>query len=454
MLDLVTVILAAGKGTRMKSKLPKVLHKAAGKPMLQHVLDAAKGAGAKRNIVVVGFGGEQVKEAMGDQAEFVVQAEQLGTGHAVRQAEPLLKDEQGTVVVLCGDTPLVTSDLIAKLYEGHKAAGAKATVLTAIMPDATGYGRIIRTAEGDVARIVEQKDATEAERKVKEVNSGIYCFECQDLFAALEKVGCDNAQGEYYLPDVLGILREQGEKIWAVAADDYESTLGINSRVQLAGAEKILRRRKNIELMDKGVTLMDPDSTFVDADVEVGADTVIYPFTWLEGKTVVGEGCEIGPNSRFNNAQIGDNVAAQFTYGHDCVIDSGVTMGPYVHIRPNSHIFNDVKIGNFVEVKNSNVGVGTKLPHLQYIGDSDVGSNVNLGCGTVTVNYDGKLKHRTVIGDNAFVGCNTSLVAPVSVGEGAYIGAGSVITKDVPAGELAIGRARQKVITGWADKRK
>ena len=454
MLDLVTVILAAGKGTRMKSKLPKVLHKAAGKPMLQHVLDAAKGAGAKRNIVVVGFGGEQVKEAMGDQAEFVVQAEQLGTGHAVRQAEPLLKDEQGTVVVLCGDTPLVTSDLIAKLYEGHKAAGAKATVLTAIMPDATGYGRIIRTAEGDVARIVEQKDATEAERQVKEVNSGIYCFECQDLFAALEGVGCDNAQGEYYLPDVLGILREQGEKIWAVAADDYESTLGINSRVQLAGAEKILRRRKNIELMDKGVTLMDPDSTFVDADVEVGADTVIYPFTWLEGKTVVGEGCEIGPNSRFTNAQIGDNVAAQFTYGHDCVIDSGVTMGPYVHIRPNSHIFNDVKIGNFVEVKNSNVGVGTKLPHLQYIGDSDVGSNVNLGCGTVTVNYDGKLKHRTVIGDNAFVGCNTSLVAPVSVGEGAYIGAGSVITKDVPAGELAIGRARQKVITGWADKRK
>ena len=454
MLDLVTIILAAGKGTRMKSKLPKVLHKAAGKPMLQHVLDAAKGAGARRNIVVVGFGGEQVKEAMGEQAEFVVQAEQLGTGHAVRQAEPLLQDEKGTVVVLCGDTPLVTADLIANLYDGHKAAGAKATVLTAIMPDATGYGRIIRTAEGDVARIVEQKDATEEERQVKEVNSGIYCFECQALFAALKKVGCDNAQGEYYLPDVLEIIRAEGGKIHAVAADDYESTLGINSRVQLAGAEKILRRRKNIELMDKGVTLMDPDSTFVDADVEVGADTVIYPFTWLEGRTVVGGGCQIGPNSRFSDARIGDNVTAQFTYGHECVIDSGVTMGPYVHIRPNSHIFNDVKIGNFVEVKNSNVGVGTKLPHLQYIGDSDVGANVNLGCGTVTVNYDGKLKHRTTIGDNAFVGCNTSLVAPVTVGEGAYIGAGSVITKDVPAGELAIGRARQKVITGWVDKRK
>lgn len=454
MLDLVTVILAAGKGTRMKSKLPKVLHKAAGKPMLQHVLDAAKGAGAKRNIVVVGFGGEEVKAAIGEQAEFVTQTEQLGTGHAVRQTEALLKDEQGTVVVLCGDTPLVTADLITKLYEGHKAAGAKATVLTAIMPDATGYGRIIRTAEGDVARIVEQKDATEEERQVKEVNSGIYCFECQDLFQALAQVGCDNAQGEYYLPDVLGILREQGEKIWAVAADDYESTLGINSRVQLSGAEKILRRRKNIELMDKGVTIMDPDSTFIDADVEIGSDTVIYPFTWIEGKTTIGENCELGPNSRFSDAVIGDDVHAQFTYGHECTIDSGVIMGPYVHLRPKAHIFNHVKIGNFVEVKNSNVGEGTKLPHLQYIGDSDVGANVNLGCGTVTVNYDGKIKHRTVIGDNAFVGCNTSLVAPVTVGEGAYIGAGSVITKDVPASDLAIGRAHQRNISGWADKRK
>lgn len=454
MLDLVTVILAAGKGTRMKSKLPKVLHKAAGKPMLQHVLDAAKAAGAKRNIVVVGFGGDKVKEAMGAQAEFVTQAEQLGTGHAVRQTEGLLQGEKGTVVVLCGDTPLVTADLIKKLYEGHKAAGAKATVLTAIMPDATGYGRIIRTEKGDVARIVEQKDATAEELAVKEVNSGIYCFECKDLFQALAKVGCDNAQGEYYLPDVLEILRSQGEKIWAVAADDYEETLGINSRSQLAGAEKILRRRKNIELMDKGVTIMDPDSTFIDADVEVGADTVIYPFTWLEGKTTVGSDCQLGPNSRFSDAVIGDNVCAQFTYGHECTVDSGVTMGPYVHLRPKAHIYNDVKIGNFVEVKNSNVGVGTKLPHLQYIGDSDVGANVNLGCGTVTVNYDGKIKHRTVIGDNAFVGCNTSLVAPVSVGEGAYIGAGSVITKDIPAGTLAIGRARQKLIEGWQDKRK
>lgn len=454
MSDLVTIILAAGKGTRMKSKLPKVLHRVAGKSMLQHVLDAANKAGASRNVVVVGFGGDVVKEAIGEQAEFVVQAEQLGTGHAVKQAAPLLANTEGTVMVLCGDTPLLTGELLEKLYTEHKAAGAKATVLTAIMPDATGYGRIIRTEDGSVARIVEHKDATEEERKVNEVNSGIYCFEIKDMFEALEKVGCDNAQGEYYLPDVLEILRDKGEKIWAVAADDYESTLGINSRVQLSGAEKILRRRKNIELMDNGVTIMDPDTTYVDADVVVGQDTIIYPMTWLEGKTVVGSNCQIGPNSRFANAVLGENVIAHFTYAHDCVVDAGVDMGPYVHLRPNTHISENVHIGNFVEVKNSNVGAGTKLPHLQYIGDADVGTNVNCGCGTVTVNYDGKNKHRTVIGDNAFVGCNTSLVAPVTVGAGAYTGAGSVITKDIPEETLAIGRAHQKNISGWVDKRK
>lgn len=452
--NLVTIILAAGKGTRMKSKLPKVLHKVAGKSMLQHVIDAAKAAGASRNVVVVGFGGDTVKEAIGDQAEFAVQAEQLGTGHAVMQAKPLLGSEKGTVMVLCGDTPLLTGQLLEKLYNEHKASGAKATVLTAIMPDAAGYGRIVRTADGAVSKIVEHKDATEEERKINEVNSGIYCFDIQAMFEALESVGCDNAQGEYYLPDVLEILRNKGEKIWAAAADDYESTLGINSRLQLSGAEKILRRRKNIELMDNGVTIMDPDSTFVDADVTVGKDTIIYPFTWLEGKTSVGENCQIGPNCRFTDTKMGNSVVCHFSYGHECEIDDGVTFGPYVHLRPDTHLFKDVKIGNFVEVKNSNVGEGTKLPHLQYIGDSDVGANVNMGCGTITVNYDGKKKFRTTIGDNAFVGCNSNLVAPVTVGDGAYIGAGSTITKDVPAGELAIARAHQKNIQGWADKRK
>ena len=454
MSELVTIILAAGKGTRMKSSHPKVLHQVCGKAMVRHVLDAAEAAGSKRNIIVVGFGADEVRAELGNAAEVVVQAEQLGTGHAVLQAEPLLRDARGTVMVLCGDTPLLTGALVKRLYEEHEKAGAKATVLTAVMPDATGYGRVIRTAAGDVEKIVEHKDATEEERAVQEVNSGIYCFEKEALFSALKNVGCDNAQGEYYLPDVLSILRERGEKIWAVAADDYEETLGVNSRLHLAQAEKILRRRKNIELMKSGVTLMDPDSTFVDSNVIVGRDTVIYPFTWLEGKTVVGEGCTLGPSSRFTDAKIGNSVTAHFVYAHECEIESGATMGPYVHIRPDSHISNDVKIGNFVEVKNSKIGAGSKLPHLQYIGDCDMGAGVNMGCGTITVNYDGKQKFRTKIGDNAFVGCNSNLVAPVAVGDGAYVAAGSTITKDVPPEELAVARARQKNIPNWPDKRK
>lgn len=454
MSDLVTVILAAGKGTRMKSKLPKVLHKAGGKAMVEHVLDAAIAAGAKRNIIVTGFGGDMVRAAIGDKAEYAEQREQLGTGHAVMQAESLLADENGTVMVLCGDTPLLTGDLLKKLYDEHKKEQAKATVLTAIMPDATGYGRIIRKSSGEVLKIVEHKDASEEERQVKEVNSGIYCFDAKALFNSLKKVTNDNAQGEYYLPDVLEILQKQGEKIWAVAADDYESTLGINSRLQLAGAEKILRRRKNEELMAAGVTIMDPATTYIDADVVVGRDTVIYPMTWLEGKTVIGEECEIGPSVRLENVTIGNNVTGQFTYAHDAVIDDGVILGQFTHIRPNTHLAKKVKIGNFVEVKNSNIGEGSKLPHLSYIGDTDMGSGVNMGCGTITVNYDGKNKFRTKIGSDAFVGCNSNLVAPVELADGAYIGAGSTITKKVPEGTLAIARARQTNIEGWADKRK
>lgn len=454
MSDLTTIILAAGKGTRMKSKLPKVLHRVGGKSMLQHVIDAAAEAGAKRHIVVTGFGGERVREAVGDQAEIVKQTEQLGTGHAVLQTKDLLKDETGTVMVLCGDTPLLTGSLLKKLFEEHEKSGAKATVLTAIMPDATGYGRIIRAEDGSVAKIVEHKDATEAERQVREVNSGIYCFDCQAMFAALAQVTNDNAQGEYYLPDVLEILKKAGEKIWAVAADDYEETLGINSRLQLSGAEQILRRRKNEELMAEGVSIMDPASTFIDADVKIGRDTVIYPFTWIEGSTVIGEDCEIGPSVRFQNMTVGNNVTAQFTYAHDAQVDDGVILGQFTHIRPNTHLKEHVKIGNFVEVKNSVVGEGTKLPHLSYIGDCDMGSGVNMGCGTITVNYDGKTKFRTKVGNNAFVGCNSNLVAPVTVEDGAYIGAGSTITDTVPKDTLAIARARQRNIPGWKDRRK
>ena len=454
MSDLVTVILAAGKGTRMKSALPKVLHKAGGKAMVAHVLAAAKAAGATRQIVVTGFGGDQVREALTGQAEFVTQTEQLGTGHAVKMTAPLLKDTQGTIMVLCGDTPLLTGALLKKLYDEHIAAQAKATVLTAVMPDATGYGRIIRQADGSVEKIVEHKDATEAERAVKEVNSGIYCFDAQALFAALEKVTNDNAQGEYYLPDVLGILKKQGERIWAVAADDFEETLGVNSRAQLAKAEHILRQRKNEELMAAGVSIIDPATTFVDADVEVGRDTVLYPMTYLESGTVIGENCEIGPSVRIQNTKIGNDVTGQFLYAHDAVVDDHVKLGQFVHLRPSTHICEGVKIDNFIEVKNSTIGKGSKLPHLSYIGDCDMGENVNMGCGTITVNYDGKKKFRTKIGNNAFVGCNSNLVAPVTVEDGAYIAAGSTITQTVPKDTLAVARARQKNITGWVDKRK
>lgn len=454
MLDFITVILAAGKGTRMKSKLPKVLHRAAGKAMLQHVIDAADAAGARRNIVVTGFGGETVRSAIGDSVEYVEQHEQLGTGHAVLQTKELLAGEHGTIMVLCGDTPLLTAELLARFHEEHVHAGAKATVLTAVMPNAKGYGRVIRRGNGEVLKIVEHKDATREEREIHEVNAGIYCFDAQALFPALEQVTNDNAQGEYYLPDVLSIMRDAGEKIWAVVADNYESTLGINSRSQLAVAERILRRRKVEELMADGVTIIDPETTFVDAEVRVGMDTVIYPFTLLEGLTVIGEDCRIGPHVRFQHMVVGDGVTAHYTYAHDAVIDRDADLGQFTHIRPDTHIGAHVKIGNFVEVKNSEIGAGAKLPHLSYIGDCDMGTGVNMGCGTITVNYDGKNKFRTVIGSDAFIGCNSNLVAPVTVADGAYVAAGSTITRDVPPGTLAVARARQKEIAGWKDKRK
>lgn len=452
MSNLAAVILAAGKGTRMKSALPKVLHEVGGKSMVQHVLDSSGEAGADRKIVVIGFGAESVEQALGNQAEFVIQAEQLGTGHAVMQAREKLNGFEGTVMVLCGDTPLLTGKTLTSLFDAHKEAKAAATVLTAMMPDPTGYGRVIRNQEGNVIKIVEQKDASPEELAVREINTGIYCFETDLLFEALDHIGCDNKQGEYYLTDVIGILVSRSAKVWAVVAEDNEETLGVNSRVQLAQAEKVLRVRKLNELMENGVTIMDPDSTFIDAGVSVASDTVIYPFTWLEGNTVIGHGCKIGPNTRIQNTKIGDSVILHFVYAHDCEIGAEVVAGPYVHLRPDTVLAKGVKIGNFVEVKNSNVGEKTKLPHLSYIGDTDMGSGINIGCGTITVNYDGKTKHRTTIEDNAFIGCNSNLVAPVTVGQGAYVAAGSTVTKNVPADALGVARARQVNIEGWAGK--
>ena len=452
MSDLLAVILAAGKGSRMKSALPKVLHPVGGKTMVEHVLAAAHMAGAKRKVVVVGFGAESVETTLGSQAEYVIQDQQLGTGHAVMQASSCLQDFEGTVMVLCGDTPLLRGQTLAKLFAEHQAVQAKATVLTAYMTDPTGYGRVIRDDNGQVLKIIEQKDATSSELAVNEVNTGIYCFERTALFDALRNVNCNNMQGEYYLTDVIGVLAKEQAKVWAVQVDDAEETLGINSRMQLAVAEKILRRRKLVSLLDNGVTIMDIDSTFIDDQVCIEPDTVIYPFTWIEGATTIGKGSKIGPNSRIQNSSIGENTTLHFIYAHDCQIGNDVTVGPYVHLRPNTVLADGVKIGNFVEVKNSQVGVGSKIPHLSYIGDTDMGAGVNIGCGTITVNYDGKKKHRTIIEDRAFIGCNSNLVAPVTVGEKAFVGAGSTITKNVPAQALGVARARQSIIEGWVDK--
>lgn len=452
MTELRAVILAAGKGTRMRSKLPKVLHKVGGKAMLQHVLDAADAAGAVEKVVIVGHGAELVESMVGEQGKIVLQAEQLGTGHAVMQTKDALSGFTGTAMILCGDTPLLDGEELKKFYEAHVQSGAAATVLTAFMDNPFGYGRIVRDADGNVQGIVEEKDADAQQKLIKEINTGIYCLECPLMFDVLATLTCDNAQGEYYLTDVLTKLNEAGKKVGGVVTEDSDMVMGINSRRQLAEAESVMRVRILNKLMDEGVTIMDPASTFIEGSVKIGRDTVIYPFTWLEGSTEIGEGCEIGPNVRLTNVEVGNGTHLQFVYGHDCKVCDEVTAGPYVHLRPDTVIGNKVKIGNFVEVKNSNVGTGTKLPHLTYIGDSDIGSGVNMGCGCITVNYDGKKKHRTVIEDNAFVGCNTNLVAPVTVKAGCYIGAGSTITKEVPENSLGIARAKQKNIEGWAEK--
>lgn len=449
MSKITALILAAGKGTRMKSALPKVLHKVGGKAMVEQVLDTVTALGVDRKVLIVGFGAEAVKEYMGDRAEYVLQEEQNGTGHAVKIAKPLLGEEKAQILLLCGDTPLIRKETLAKLLKEHEEAKASATILTAHMENPFGYGRIIRDENGRVVRIVEQKDGTEEELKSKEINTGMYVFNSEELWPALEQINDNNAQGELYITDVISILVNAGKTVSAYMTEDSDETLGINSRVQLSEGERILRIRKNKELMDDGVTIIDPEHTYVEPSVIVGRDTILYPGTVLEGNTVIGENCQIGPHTRLTNVKVGDNNYIHFTYGHDCEVKDNTDIGPYVHLRPQTVVENKVHIGNFVEVKNSVVGEGSKLPHLSYIGDSDIGSDVNMGCGTITVNYDGKLKHRTTIHDRAFIGCNSNLVAPVTVGEEAYVGAGSTITKDVPSRALAVGRSRQLIKEEW-----
>ena len=434
--------------------MPKVLHKVCGKPLSKWVIDASKAAGADKVCAVVGHKAETVKEVLGDVCEFALQAEQKGTGHAVMQAIDVIKNSKGEVVILNGDTPLITAETINKAIEYHKNNGNQATVITAILDDATGYGRIVRDNDGSVLKIVEQKDASEEEKKINEVNSGMYVFDAQSLVYALDKITPNNAQGEYYLTDTLEILLSAGKKIGGYAISDNDEIRGINDRVQLNEAENIMQKRINEYHMRNGVTMRNPESVYIEDGVEIGNDTEICQNVTIKSGTKIGSDCVIGSGSMLDRAVIHDGVDVLSSVILESEVDEGTHVGPFAYIRPNCHVGKEVKVGDFVELKNSNIDDGTKISHLTYIGDSDVGKRVNFGCGTVTCNYDGKKKYRTTIGDDCFVGCNTNFVSPINVGDGVYIAAGSTITEDIPENSLSIARARQVNKEGWKDKRK
>lgn len=446
------VILAAGQGTRMKSKLPKVLHKALGKPMVQWVIDCLTQAGVEDKIAVLGHGGEQVAQVVEQQAAIVYQAEQLGTGHAVMQAVPALVEENECVLVICGDTPLLRAQTIQALIEKHQAEGNAVTLLTAYAENPTGYGRIVRD-EQQITAIVEQKDASEEQKLIKEINTGTYCFDQKFLVQYLATLNTNNAQKEYYLTDLIKIANEHQLPVGGFVLADFNESLGVNNRIQLSQAEAVLRQRKCEEVMLAGVTLIDPTATYIGADVVIGNDTVIYPNVVLEGKTVIGSDNVIGMNCRFVDSVIGDGNDIQSTVITESTVGNGCKIGPMAYLRPGTVLADRVKIGDFVEVKKSQIGEGSKIPHLSYVGDSVVGSGVNIGCGTITCNYDGVHKYQTVIKDGAFIGSNTNLVAPVVVEENAFIGAGSTITKNVPDSALAVTRADLRLKENWRKKK-
>jgi bifunctional UDP-N-acetylglucosamine pyrophosphorylase/glucosamine-1-phosphate N-acetyltransferase len=456
MSDTHIVVLAAGKGTRMKSEVPKVLHRAGDLPLIEHVLRKACILSPASIVVVVGHGAEQVRQMLGKRMglSFALQEPQLGTGHALLQAEPLLAGKRGTVVLLSGDVPLLRAETLQALVRTHVEASAAATVVTATVERPDGYGRIVRRA-GRIAAIVEHKDASPAERGNREINSGIYAFDLDPLFGALKAIGAANAQGEYYLPDLVKIYRERGLAVETLVVADEREILGVNSRKELADVAAILRTTKNGELMAAGVTIVDPATAYIGPDVTVGPDTVIHPGVYLEGQTHIGSRCQIYSGVRIVDCEVGDDVVINnFCVITQSRIERGARLGPFAHIRPDSRICEASHVGNFVELKKTTLGRGSKANHLAYLGDATIGEQVNVGAGTITCNYDGVNKNPTVIEDHAFIGSDTQLIAPVRVGQGAYVAAGSSITEDVPPGSLAIARGKQVNKEGWVGRKK
>ena len=437
------VILAAGKGTRMKSDLPKVLHKVAGISMLEHVFRSVSAIEPDKTVTVIGHKAELVEQVLAGQTEFVRQTEQLGTGHAVMMAEPVLENLTGQTLVIAGDTPLITGESLKNLIDFHINHKNVATILTAEADNPFGYGRIVRNQHGEVIKIVEQKDASDFEQQIKEINTGTYVFDNARLFEALKNINTNNAQGEYYITDVIGIFRENVEKVGAYTLKDFDESLGVNDRVALATAESIMRRRINQQHMINGVSFVNPDTTYIDVDVEIAPEVQIEANVTLKGQTKIGAETILTNGTYIVDSEIGQRAVITNSMIEESRLADGVTVGPYAHIRPGSSLAKDVHVGNFVEVKGSSIGENTKAGHLTYIGNSEVGANVNFGAGTITVNYDGQKKYKTIIGDNVFVGSNSTIIAPVELGDNSLVGAGSTITKDVPADAIALGRGRQ-----------
>ncbi|RFU88703.1 bifunctional UDP-N-acetylglucosamine diphosphorylase/glucosamine-1-phosphate N-acetyltransferase GlmU [Streptomyces triticagri] len=452
------VVLAAGEGTRMKSRTPKVLHEICGRSLVGHVVAAARELDPRELVVVVGHGRDQVTAHLAEAdpaSRTAVQEEQNGTGHAVRMGlEELGGSVDGTVIVVCGDTPLLTGATLAGLAATHAADGNAVTVLTAEMPDATGYGRIVRDASGAVTAIVEHKDATEEQRAIREINSGVFAFDGRLLAESLKKVRTDNSQGEEYLTDVLGILRGAGHRVGASVAVDHREISGINNRVQLADARRILNERVLAEAMMSGVTVVDPAGTWVDVTVTFEPDSVVHPGTQLHGSTHLAAGAVVGPNSRLTNTSVGADARVDNTVAQDAVVGAGASVGPFAYLRPGTRLGVGAKAGTYVEMKNASIGEGTKVPHLSYVGDATIGDHTNIGAASVFVNYDGQAKHHTTVGSHCRTGSDNMFVAPVTVGDGAYTAAGSVITKDVPAGSLAVARGQQRNIEGWVARKR